>query len=313
MQHRPTRTMLLPLLPLLLSASSPGDSRSQVTINVTASAGKAVLHTLRDGFAGVTLDWWPPDGGCTNCGGGWRNASVTHVDLQSARLRALASALSPGVLRLGGTDDKIVQYWLPDTDGSPTEPPPACRPSSTATNLCLNASRWAEINEFVEVSGLRLVFGLSLNATQNQRLIEHSHRNNYSSIFAYEIPEEFTPGWHGYPGSDGRWSGYNESFECGWDCYIAMYHDVSATLHRLYAATPQQRPLLIGPCEGMVGWNAPNHSVFSDFTSTWIRKVVTATAGALDALVYHSCEYPSVPFLQLVCGCFGLVTAVVSL
>ena len=240
---------------------------------------------------------------------------MTQIDLQSARLRALASALSPGVLRLGGTDDKIVQYWLPNTDGSPTEPPPACRPSSTATNLCLTASRWAEINEFVEATGLRLVFGLSLNATQNQRLIEHSHRNNYSRIFAYEIPEEFTPGWHGYPGSDGRWSGYNESFACGWDCYIAMYHEVSAELHQLYAETPQQRPLLIGPCEGMVGWNAPNHSVFLEFTSTWIRKVVTATAGALDALVYHSCEYPSVPVsswcvVALVCDTGGV--AVIS-
>jgi hypothetical protein len=295
--------MLLPLLPLLLSTSSSSSfdssvQRSAETIDVTATIGGVVLHTLREGFAGVTLDWWPPDGGCTNCGGGWRNASVTHIDLQSARLRALASALSPGVLRLGGTDDKIVQYWLPEPDGSPTEPPPACQPGSTSTNLCLNASRWAEINEFVDATGLRLVFGLSLNATQNQRLIAHSHHNNYSSIFAYEIPEEFTPGWHSYPGSDGHWSGYNESFDCNWDCYIGMYHDISATLHALYAETLAQRPLLIGPCEGMVGWNAPDHSVFFNFTSTWIRKVVAATVGALDALVYHSCKYGS--YLQRV-------------
>jgi hypothetical protein len=224
---------------------------------------------------------------------------------------ALRIALAPGVLRLGGTDDKIVQYWLPHADGSATDPPPACQSGSTATNLCLNASRWAgarttsllhhfnaknnivcqdrlgtnvgkaeregsfyaAINEFAEATGLRLVFGLSLNATQNARLIDHSHRrseiqknttlfsflssfvsagrpnrsfvkiglghrheeikpktapffsdflffllSNYSSIFAYEIPEEFTPGWHGYPGSDGHWSGYNETYDCDWDC-----------------------------------------------------------------------------------------------
>eukprot|EP01043_Picozoa_sp_COSAG02_P077529 COSAG02_NODE_17009_length_1036_cov_1.050160_2_plen_88_part_01 len=88
--------MLLPLLPLLLSTSSSSSfdssvQRSAETIDVTATIGGVVLHTLREGFAGVTLDWWPPDGGCTNCGGGWRNASVTHIDLHSARLRALAS------------------------------------------------------------------------------------------------------------------------------------------------------------------------------------------------------------------------------
>ena len=82
--------------------------------------------------------------------------------------------------------------------------------------------------------------------------------------------EEFTPGWHGYPGSDGSWSGYNETYSCDWDCYIEMFHTLSATLHKLYDAeltTTQQRPLLIGPCEGMVGWNAPEHAVFFNFTT----------------------------------------------
>jgi hypothetical protein len=69
-------------------------------ISVTATAGAKALLTLRTaGFAGVTLDWWPPDGGCTNCGGGWRNASVTHINLQSARLRTLAAGQKRHFLR----------------------------------------------------------------------------------------------------------------------------------------------------------------------------------------------------------------------
>lgn len=45
--------------------------------------------------------------------------------------------------------------------------------------------------------------------------------------------------------------------------------------------------MLIGPCEGMVGWNR-SPELFYNFTTQWIRKVVDATAGALDALVFHS-------------------------
>ena len=183
---RPLLSLLLLSAPSCSAAAATGNEKAE-PIKVAVTAGP-VLHTVRDGFAGVTLDWWPPDGGCNNCGGGWRNASVTHANFQSGRLRALASTLAPGVLRLGGTDDKIVQYWLPDDDGRATPPPPACAPGSTATNLCLNASRWAEINKFCEETGLQLVFGLSLNATQNQQLIEHSHRSNFSRILAYEVP-----------------------------------------------------------------------------------------------------------------------------
>lgn len=176
------------LLTLAVLAPAAATTATSAPRQLEATAGGTVLQTVRAGFAGVTMDWWPPQGGCRNCGGGWRNASVTHANFQSERLRALASTLAPGVLRLGGTDDKIVQYWLPDDDGRATPPPPACAPGSTATNLCLNASRWAEINKFCEETGLQLVFGLSLNATQNQQLIEHSHRSNFSRILAYEVP-----------------------------------------------------------------------------------------------------------------------------
>ena len=143
------------------------------------------------------------------------------------------------MLRLGGTDDKIVQYWLPHADGSATDPPPACQPGSTATNLCLNASRWAgarttsllhhfnaknnivcqdrlgtnvgkveregsfyaAINEFAEATGLRLVFGLSLNATQNARLIDHSHRRSeiQKKHHAVFFPEQFCFCWKTEP------------------------------------------------------------------------------------------------------------------
>ena len=285
------------LLSGLLMGAGAAATALAAPIATTATAG-ALVHTIpRAGFAGVTMDWWPPGGGCHDCDGGWQNASVTHADFSSARLRALAAALAPGVLRLGGTLDKVIQYWLPDEHGAATPAPPACRPNpgnfsgAEASYLCLNATRWAEVNEFAEATGLRLVFGLSLNATQNQRMLRHNHAQNYS-ILAYEIPEEFTPGWHGYPGSDGTWAGFDESYDCDWDCYIGMFHSTSATLHALYdaeqASGGRARPLLTGPSEGMVGWKSAGHTAFTNFTTQWVRKVVAATAGVLDALVYHS-------------------------
>lgn len=93
---RPLLSLLLLSAPSCSAAAATGNEKAE-PIKVAVTAGP-VLHTVRDGFAGVTLDWWPPDGGCNNCGGGWRNASVTHIDLHSTRLRALGKALAPGVV-----------------------------------------------------------------------------------------------------------------------------------------------------------------------------------------------------------------------
>jgi hypothetical protein len=38
-------------------------------------------------------------------------------------------------------------------------------------------------------------------------LVRYTKHKNYS-ILAYEIPEEYTPGWHDYPGSDGNFTQY---------------------------------------------------------------------------------------------------------
>eukprot|EP00040_Diaphanoeca_grandis_P011969 m.61181 g.61181 ORF g.61181 m.61181 type:complete len:545 (+) comp22944_c0_seq1:16-1650(+) len=265
---------------VLIFPESANAANAAPVSDVKATAGPNVLHTLQKSFLGVTLDWWQPTGGCSNCGGGWRNASVTKLDLQSARLRVLGSALSPAILRLGGSLDKDIQYWLPEHVGENgvfvmPPPPPNCAPNSTSPHLCLNATRWAEVNEFCTHTGLQLVFGLSLNITQNEALIRYSKEQGYS-ILAYEIPEEYTPGWTNYPGSTGN---YTE--------YIGWYHQLSALLKGLWSAKPTERPLLVGPCEGMVGWSG-NDEKFYNFTTQWVRKVVADTAGVLDVLVYHS-------------------------
>ena len=43
---------------------------------------------------------------------------------------------------------------------------------------------------------------------------------------------------------------------CDWGCYIGWYHTLAATLRELYGEDGEmERPLLVGPAEGMVEWN----------------------------------------------------------
>lgn len=123
---------------------------------------------------------------------------------------------------------------------------------------------------------MQLAMGLSLNMTQNERLIRYSKLRNFSRIIAFEIPEEYTPGWEGYPGGNGNFTEY-----------IGWYHQLGGLLRSLWADDMDRRPLLVGPCEGMVSWDK-DPAIFYNFTSQWVRRVVSETAGVLDVLVYHS-------------------------
>ena len=59
-----------------------------------------VWSVVPRGFASMTMDFHPGAQGPT-----WgANASILEVDLSSAALRGYASALAPGVLRLGGSE-----------------------------------------------------------------------------------------------------------------------------------------------------------------------------------------------------------------
>ena len=204
--------MFLRTLVLAVAALGPATAAAE-PVAVSVVAGPDITAHTRQGFVGVTLDWWGSTGGCHNCGGGWRNASVTALNLQSSRLQTLAKALAPATLRLGGSLDKDVQYWLPTAGAGASAlahalsrapgggggerdmppPPAACAAGSSTPNMCLNASRWDEINQFCAETGLQLAMGLSLNMSQNEALIRYTKQQGYP-ILAYEIPEEYTPG-----------------------------------------------------------------------------------------------------------------------
>ena len=66
---------------------SPPAAAAAPPVAVDVRLGATVQHTLRKGFAGVTLDWWPPDGGCHNCG----NRHFTLLPLRCAAAAAAAA------------------------------------------------------------------------------------------------------------------------------------------------------------------------------------------------------------------------------
>ena len=56
--------------------------------------------------------------------------------------------------------------------------------------------------------------------TQNEMLLAHANARG-DDVLAFEIPEEYTPGWRNYPGSDGNYTQY-----VGW--YFQVKHKLVA-------------------------------------------------------------------------------------
>ena len=151
--------------------------------SVRVELADAAAATTSDAYVGFTLDWWAPDEGCSPEGWG-ADASVLRVDLDSPKLRALAAALAPAPLRVGGSRDKSAVYAVPGS-GVDASDAQACPPDT-----CLTAARWDELHAFANATGTGLVFGLSYpeatdadtgapvagawNGTQARALLEYS-------------------------------------------------------------------------------------------------------------------------------------------
>lgn len=87
----------------------------------------------------------------------WTNASFGWtLDLQDARLRLLASSLSPANLRIGGSSADKAVYNEEFPGGSP------CPTDVIVDHQCLSPQRWDEAIEFAEATGLRIVFTLNM-------------------------------------------------------------------------------------------------------------------------------------------------------
>ena len=113
-------------------------------------------------------------------------------NLSNPVLRKLAAALSPAVLRVGGSGADWLLYNVTDNPRA-TEVCPADCISKTCHSYCLNASMWDDLQGLVDESDLKLVFNLQLATDFDQPmytdLFEYSASRNYS-IFGFEAGNE---------------------------------------------------------------------------------------------------------------------------
>jgi len=141
---------------LLLAVSDISCERSSIIFDVSNN----ISRTSSD-FICFTMDWWPPEkcdyGRCA-----WGNASLINQNLQNPILAKAIRAMSPVILRLGGSLQDHIVYNIGN--------PPVCKPITLDPNDrlgfdggCFEMARWEALNALCNpaATGCRLVFGLN--------------------------------------------------------------------------------------------------------------------------------------------------------
>ena len=92
-------------------------------------------------------------------------SSIPYIDFTNSDLITLTSALSPGILRIGGSGEDSVIYNI---SGECSESNKwnitgsyYCSEVKPENYYCLNMSRWKQIFEFLDSTNLNVVFGLN--------------------------------------------------------------------------------------------------------------------------------------------------------
>lgn len=259
--------MYLPLLfPSCLCLAAPGAT----TIDWTLEPSEAAAETSEK-LVSFNLDWHPSDEGPT-----WgQNASIVTIDLQNQRLRALAKAMSPAVLRIGGSEGDDAVYDMgaacSKSRGGSGVPDPA---------YCMTVPRWNELLHFAEDTGLSVAFGVNVMYGRN--------------CTTRCTPQPCGAGNTGY-GTCSPWDPSNAialmeytaahnlsigGFEVGNEKehvltpkdYASCMQVMRENIDRIWP-DPSQRPLLIGPDENP--------------RADWLHEMLDAGGNVADVITYH--------------------------
>lgn len=186
----------------------------------------------------------------------------------------LAKHLAPAVLRIGGTDQNHFSY-----DMSSKEPMVPCQCGHKP--CVMTAPYWSSVHDFVEKTGLELIFGLSpVSASNAASLVYHTAHQNFTGVFAYSFGNEQTG---------------DESLA---DEYLEKMQEVRKALVKAYPSTSvAKRPLLIGADTGI----GPRHIQYTPANASsdkyiqkhlaWVKTFVAKCAPVLDAVSWHTYDY----------------------
>ena len=175
----------------------PAPVSPDVSVTLGAEGGQVSLHS-----PAVALDWWVKSD--SKYGYQWGDASILVLDLQNPKLLALARALAPAVLRLGGSPIDSIEYAIgPAAEarcargkGTPGGAPGnTCSQTGLATYGCFTGTRWRELLAFGKATGLRVVLGL--NACNGRSSVNSTMDfSNIQSLLNFTVslpPSELQP------------------------------------------------------------------------------------------------------------------------
>ena len=139
--------------------------------------------------------------------------SVQVIDLENPVLIETASALAPGRLRIGGSEvgrpalAATVSIRTPRTHQAPWSPPQGDKvfydvdgegcdkwsPSPPVDpHFCLNMTRWHQLIDFSEKTGVKIAFGLNAMVRPNNSA--PSNLSNHEAFMAYTASHNLVGG-----------------------------------------------------------------------------------------------------------------------
>ena len=177
-------------------AAAPPVNNSVVTANVASVAAGVRVHPLAPA---VTLDGW---NGSYPSSVNWTGSSFLALDLANPKLRVLARAISPAILRLGGSPEDSIIFDADGTcvagsggDGPGGNDAYYCSQVKPYIYGCLTPARFQGLLEFANATGLRIVLGLNacfgrlaanlpMNFSNARSLLQFTASSPYLSVLA---------------------------------------------------------------------------------------------------------------------------------
>jgi hypothetical protein len=195
-------------------------------------------------------------------GDAWTNASFGWtLDLQNARMIALAKGLAPANLRVGGSNADVAEYNEEFPGGK------ICSDEAVKQKVCLAPVRWDELIGFANKAGLRLVFDLNLMIGRGDDRKGQWDSTNAKALLTYTA-KKYPNFKHGFE------LGNEKEFAVGAADTARCYIKLRGMINSLWP-DKSGRPILVGP--------------ELNPRPDWLRLFLDTIgeAGVLDAVAYH--------------------------
>ena len=150
--------------------------------NIISINMESPLRTVSDQFLSVTID------------SGAIGRKWNHVDLKSRKVINMAKALSPAMLRIGGTAEDFVIFKNSPEISTTTHSQSSVDKRMHHSNISLLASQLDAINQFTRKVGWEIIFGLNLFLRTSWPKGSWD-TTNAEELMRYTISKEYNVNW----------------------------------------------------------------------------------------------------------------------